>query len=164
MAEFLDNNEMMWTNFEPKLKHRFTMEIDGIPTYLIKKVDKPSWSVPEVEISHINTTRYTFGKAKWGSETALELYNPISPSGDQLVLEWIRLCSETITGRQGYYDMVARDVTINELGPPGDIISKWTYKGAWIKSAEFGDLDYSTEADAQMINITLQYNFPILHF
>ena len=36
MAEVLEFNEMFYTNFEPKMKNRFIMEIDGIPTYLIK--------------------------------------------------------------------------------------------------------------------------------
>ena len=164
MPEFLDQNEMFYTSFEPKQKHRFQMNIAGVPSYLIKKVDRPSITIPEVELSHINTTRYVAGKAKWSSETALELFDPIAPSGTQIVMEWIRLCYESITGRSGYHDMYAKDVTINELGPPGDIISSWTYKSAWIKSAEFGDLDYSSEADAVMITLSLQYDFPILHF
>ena len=38
MAELIDANQAMFTPFEPKLKNRFIMSIDGIPAYLIKKV------------------------------------------------------------------------------------------------------------------------------
>ena len=36
MNEVLEFNDMFYTNFEPKMKNRFIMEIDGIPSYLIK--------------------------------------------------------------------------------------------------------------------------------
>ena len=37
-------NDMMFTAFEPKLQNRFLMLIDGIPSYLIKKIDRPNIS------------------------------------------------------------------------------------------------------------------------
>ena len=42
MAEVLEFNEMMFTNFEPKMKNRYIMEIDGIQSYLIKTAARPS--------------------------------------------------------------------------------------------------------------------------
>ena len=33
---FADPNEIFFTPFEPKMKNRFIMEIDGIPAYLVK--------------------------------------------------------------------------------------------------------------------------------
>ena len=36
----LETNETMFTAFEPKLQNRFIMYIDGIPSYLIKKVSR----------------------------------------------------------------------------------------------------------------------------
>ena len=44
----LNTNEMMFTAFEPKLQNRFIMYIDGIPTYLIKKIQRPNISFNEV--------------------------------------------------------------------------------------------------------------------
>ena len=38
----LDTNEMMYTAFEPKLKNRFVMFIDGIPAFLIRQTNKPN--------------------------------------------------------------------------------------------------------------------------
>ena len=42
MAEVLEFNDMFYTNFEPKMKNRFIMEIDGIPSYLIKTINGSS--------------------------------------------------------------------------------------------------------------------------
>ena len=163
MAELIDPNEMMFTNFEVKLKNRFIMYIDGIPSYLIKKVDEPKLESSEVELSHINVTRYVKGKSKWG-EISMELYDPIVPSGAQIAMEWIRAGHESVTGRDGYADFYKKDITINKLGPIGDKVSAWILKGAWAKSVDFGDLDWSTESDPSVITITVRYDFAILDY
>jgi hypothetical protein len=35
----LDPNEIFFTAFEPKVKNRFIMYVDGIPSYFIKGID-----------------------------------------------------------------------------------------------------------------------------
>ena len=42
MAELLEPQDIMFTPFEPKLKNRFIMQIDGINAYLIKYAFIPS--------------------------------------------------------------------------------------------------------------------------
>ena len=37
MAELIDPSEIMFTPFEPKVKNRFIMYIEGIPAYLIRR-------------------------------------------------------------------------------------------------------------------------------
>ena len=54
MATLIDANQAMFTPFEPKLKNRFVMSIDGIPAYLIKTANRPSISFEEVELNHLN--------------------------------------------------------------------------------------------------------------
>ena len=99
----LDTTQMMFTAFEPKLQNRFLMEIDGIPAYLIKKVSRPSVTFGEVVLDHINVKRKLKGKANWDNITC-DLYDPVTPSGGQAVMEWIRLSHESVTGRDGYSD------------------------------------------------------------
>ena len=50
MATLIDANQAMFTPFEPKLKNRFIMSIDGIPAYLIKTANRPSIEFEEVEL------------------------------------------------------------------------------------------------------------------
>jgi hypothetical protein len=164
MAEFVDPNELFYTQWEPKLRNRFIMEIDGVPTYLIRKTTRPSIETTEIEIPHINVSRYAKGKSKWSSECAIELWDPIVPSGAQIMMEWLRLSHESITGRDGYFDFFAKDVTINVLDPVGGICESWTLKGAWPKSIDFGDMEYASEGDLLIVSVVLKYNFPILNF
>ncbi len=41
MAQLLTPQEIMFTNFEPKVANRFIMYIEGIPAYLIKAANRP---------------------------------------------------------------------------------------------------------------------------
>tara|TARA_B100001093_G_C26490896_1_gene868986 strand:+ start:162 stop:650 length:489 start_codon:yes stop_codon:yes gene_type:complete len=162
VAEFIDPNEIFFTPFEPKMNNRFIMEMDGIPAYLIKSVQRPSITFEAVTLDHINVKRYVKGKGTWGP-IQVTLYDPIVPSGAQAVMEWVRLHHESVTGRDGYSDFYKKDLTFNVLGPVGDKVEEWTLKGAFITTADFSDLNYSENTPAE-VQLTLQYDYAILQF
>ena len=162
MAEVLEFNDMFYTNFEPKMKNRFIMEIDGIPSYLIRVANRPTITFEKVTLDHINVKRQLKGKGEW-QDVTMTLFDPIVPSGAQAVMEWVRLSHESLTGRDGYADMYKKDLQVYMLGPVGDKIEQWTLKGAFIQSANFGDLDWSSN-DPASIELTLAYDYAILEF
>ena len=162
MATLIDANQAMFTPFEPKLKNRFVMSIDGIPAYLIKTTGRPSISFEEVELNHLNVKRFVKGKATWET-IEMTLYDPVVPSAAQAVMEWVRLAHESVTGRDGYSDFYKKDVLIKVLGPVGDVVEQWTLKGAFIQAANFNDLDFSSSDPAE-ISVTLRYDYAILEF
>ena len=162
MAELLEPQDIMFTPFEPKLKNRFIMQIDGINAYLIKTMNRPQIDSDEVILEHMNVTRYVKGKSRW-QPLDITLYDPIVPSASQQVIEWIRLHHESVTGRDGYSDFYKKDIVFNTLGPVGDKVEEWTLKGAFISSATFGDMDWATE-DPIQIALTLKYDYAVLQF
>ena len=162
MATLIDANQAMFTPFEPKLKNRFVMSVDGIPAYLIKTTARPTISFEEVELNHMNVKRFVKGKATWDT-IEMTLYDPVVPSAAQAVMEWGRLSHESVTGRDGYSDFYKKDVLIKVLGPVGDVVEQWTLKGAWITTANFNDLDFSSSDPAE-ISVTLRYDYAILEF
>jgi hypothetical protein len=159
----LSPNEIFFTAFEPKVANRFVMYVDGIPSYMIKAIAPVTVEMGEITLNHINVYRKIKGKAKWG-DMQMTLFDPITPSGAQAVMEWVRLHHESVTGRDGYSDFYKKDVTINVLGPIGDIVSEWIIKGAFIKSANFGEYNYDTEAAAINIQLTLGMDYCILNY
>ena len=159
----LNPNEIFFTAFEPKQANRFIMYVDGIPSYIIKKISAVTFEQGEVVLNHINVYTKVKGKTKWSNLT-MTLFDPITPSGAQAVMEWVRLHHESVTGRDGYSDMYKKDLTINVLGPVGDIISEWVVKGAFIKSADFGEYNWDTEAEAQNISMVLGMDYCVLNF
>ena len=162
MAELLEAQDIMFTPFEPKLKNRFVMQIDGIPAYMIKTANRPQITFDEVTLEHLNVTRWVKGKGRWQTMQCT-LYDPIVPSASQAVMEWIRLGHESVTGRDGYSDFYKKDVTINVLGPVGDKVEEWTLKGTWITNANFNDLDWTSNDPAE-VTLTLRYDYAILQF
>ena len=162
MAEILEFNEMFYTNFEPKMKNRFIMEIGGIPSYLIKAGNRPNIQFEVVTLEHINLKRKLKGKGEW-QDLEITLYDPIVPSGAQAVMEWVRTSHESLTGRDGYADFYKKDIDIYMLGPVGDKIEQWKLKGAFISNAQFGELDWTSNDPAE-ITLTLSYDYAILEF
>ncbi len=117
----------------------------------------------EIKLNHINVYRKIKGRAEW-KDLEMTLFDPITPSGAQAVMEWVRLHHESVTGRDGYSDFYKKDVTINVLGPVGDIVSEWIIKGAFIKTANFGDYSWDEDAAAQELQVTLGMDYCILNF
>ena len=163
MAELLDPTEVMFTAFEPKVANRFIMYIEGIPSYIIKAASRPSIDQGEMILDHINVERKLKGKSRW-QDVTVTLYDPVVPSGAQAVMEWVRLHHESVTGRDGYSDFYKKDLTINVLGPVGDVVSEWIIKGAFIKDAAFKGYNWDTEAEAQTITLTIAMDYCILNF
>jgi hypothetical protein len=158
----LDPSEIMFTSFQPKVQNSFIMYIDGIPAYLIKKVSAPGYDAGEVILDHINVYRALKGKVRW-NDMNLELYDPIVPSGAQAVMEWARLAHESVTGRDGYSDFYKKDLIFNILGPVGDIVGEWVIKGAYAKTATFGDYDWASD-QAINIAVTIKMDYCILNY
>ena len=164
MAELIEANDIMFTPFEPKLKNRYIMTFAdvGINAYLVKAMNRPQLDSDEVILEHINTTRYVKGKSRW-QPLDITLYDPIVPSAAQQVHEWILLHHEAVTGRDGYADFYKKDITFNLLDPVGAKIEEWQLKGAYIQSANFGDLAFDA-SDPVEITLTLRYDYAILNF
>jgi len=162
MATLIPDSDIFFTSFEPKVQNRFIMYMNGLPSYIIKKINRPQIDFGDIDMHHINVIRKLKGKANWG-DFSMTLYDPIVPSGAQAVMEWIRTSHESITGRDGYADFYKRDLQFEVLGPVGDIVEEWLLKGAYIKSAQFGDMDWSSDQPVE-ISVTMRIDYAVLNF
>ena len=158
----LSSNDMFYQAYEPKLQNRFLFDIEGIPAYLVKQADRPKVTFDEVTLEHINMKRKIKGKADWQNISAT-LYDPVTPSGAQAVMEWIRLSHEAVTGRDGYSDFYKKDVRFKTLGPVGDIVEEWVCKGAFVTDAQFGSGDWSSSTPME-IQITMRVDYCVLNY
>lgn len=162
MANLVTEQELFFTAFEPKMKNRFILYMDGVPSYIIKKVSRPSITQDAKAIDHINVQRYVKGKTKWDT-MEMTLYDPIVPSGAQAVMEWVRLHHESVTGRDGYLEFYKKDLTLNVLGPVGDKVEEWIIKGAQITKVTFGDMDWATDEQVEF-TMTIQPDYCVLNY
>lgn len=162
MANLIDNSEIFFTPFEPKVQNRFILYLEGVPSFLCKKVSRPTIECGEVVLDHINILRRLKGKCRW-EDISLTLYDAIVPSGAQAVMEWVRTAHESVTGRDGYADFYKKNFDFAVLGPVGDKVENWKIVGAYIKNATFGELDWSVETQVE-IALTIGYDYAILEY
>jgi hypothetical protein len=151
--------------FEPKRKNRWLIRFPselGIQEWWLASASRPSISQNEVEIPFLNTSTWVLGRFTW-EPISVTLRDPIGPSAAQAVMEWVRLGSESITGRQGYSSGYKRQIFVEMLDPTGVVVEKWMLDGAMVTNVNFGDLDFSDDSLAE-ITLDLRYDRAILLF
>ena len=151
--------------YEPLRKNRFILRFPdelGIQEWWVSTTSRPKYTSDEVEIPFLNTSTYVIGRFRWDS-ISVTFRDPIGPSATQALMEWVRLHSESVTGRQGYAAGYKKDVELEMLDPTGVVIEKWILQGTMVTSANFGDLDYSS-SDIADISATLRFDRAISVF
>jgi hypothetical protein len=78
-------------------------------------------------------------------------------------MEWARLAHESVTGRDGYSDFYKKDLRFDILGPVGDVVGEWIIKGAYVKTAAFGDYDWSQDSYISL-SATIAMDYCILNY
>ena len=140
--------------YEPLRKNRFLLRFPsdlGIQEWWVASASRPTISQGETEVQFLNTSSWVVGRYTW-EQITLTLRDPIGPSASQAVMEWVRLHSESATGRQGYAVGYKRDLVIEMLDPTGVAVSQWILKSCMIVTASFGELSYD---DDNLADITL---------
>ena len=151
--------------YEPLRKNRWLIRFPsdlGIQEWWLESAKRPSIQQKDVEIPFLNTSTWVVGRYTWDTIQVV-LRDPIGPSASQAVMEWVRLHSESVTGRQGYAAGYKRDVEIEMLDPTGVVVSKWILKNTMCTNVDFGDLNYSQD-DLATITMTLRFDFAILAY
>lgn len=130
--------------YEPKRQNRFILRFDnalGINEWFVESSQRPSLKITSTPISFLNTKTYVAGQFEW-QEMKVTFRDPIGPSAAQAVMEWVRLCAESVTGRMGYAAGYKKNVDLEMLDPTGVVIERWLLQGCFITSADFGQLSY----------------------
>ena len=153
-------------HYEPLRKNRWLFRFPsdlGIMEWWLSSAARPTINQTETEIQFLNTSTWVLGRYTWNA-IQVSLRDPIGPSASQAVMEWVRLQSESVTGRQGYAAGYKRDVEIEMLDPTGVVVQKWILKNAFLQGdVNFGNLDY-TSSDLATIEFTLRYDYAIMAF
>lgn len=151
--------------YELLRKNRFLLRFPsdlGIQEWWVASCSRPGITQTSVEIPFLNTSNYVIGRYNW-EEINVTLRDPIGPSASQAVMEWVRLHSESATGRQGYAVAYKRDLILEMLDPTGTAVSQWIIKEAMITSVKFSELDYSGD-DVATVELTLRPFYCILAY
>ena len=141
--------------YEPKRNNRFIMRFPstlGINEWFVETAARPHITINSVEIPFLNTSTYVAGRFVWG-EINVTFRDPIGPSASQALMEWVRLCAESVTGRMGYAAGYKKNVDLEMLDPTGVVVEKWIMEGTWMKDVNFNSLGYT---DDKIATVTAQ--------
>ena len=151
--------------YEPLRKNRWVMRFPsdlGIQEWYLSSASRPSVQQNSTEIQFLNTSTYVAGRYTWQTIN-VTFRDPIGPSASQALMEWWRLHSEAVTGRQGYAAGYKRDAELDLLDPTGVVVQKWILKNCFLTNLNFGDLSYSDDGIAE-ITATIQMDYAILAY
>ena len=133
--------------YEPKRDNRWILRFPsslGINEWYVESTSRPKLKISSVAIPFLNTETYVAGRFNW-EEISVKFRDPIGPSASQAVMEWIRLCAESVTGRMGYAAGYKKNVELAMLDPTGGVVEQWILEGAWLTGYDGGSLDYSSD-------------------
>ena len=149
--------------YEPLRKNRFIFSFPsdtGIQSWWVSISSLPSINQNATEIQFMNTSTWVLGRYTW-EDITITFRQFIGPSTSQALMEWVRLESESVTGRQGYAAGYKRNITISMTDPTGVVVQKWVLINAFPTTVNFGDLAYDTD-DISTAEMTIKYDFAIL--
>jgi len=133
--------------YEPKRQNRFIMRFPsslGINEWFVETASRPHITINSTEIQFLNTSTYVAGRFTW-AQIPVKFRDPIGPSASQALMEWVRLCAESVTGRMGYAAGYKKNIDLEMLDPTGVVVEKWILEGSWLQDVNFDSLSYSQD-------------------
>ena len=134
--------------YEPKRQNRFILRFPsslGINEWFVESTARPHIQIAATEIPFLNTSTYVAGRFNW-QPISVKFRDPIGPSASQALMEWVRLCAESVTGRMGYAAGYKKNVDLEMLDPTGVVVEKWILEGTFLTDVNFDSLAYSQDA------------------
>ena len=159
-----------WANItsEPKRKYRFILALSGIDSWVITKVDRPSFNVTETEHTFYNHKFYYPGKVEWQTVN-FSLVDPINPDATAYLMGVLGACGYQVPAPQNYMSIskqkaveILGSVQIKSKNAEGKDVEVWTLKNAWVKNVTMSDYDYTSDEMLTM-DIELRYDYALFN-
>lgn len=163
-----------WSSHLSEAKRNYRFKVTMLPfgqdnsvVWWAKTANLPSFDVSEIEHNHMDNKYYFPGRVSW-SEVSVTLVDPISPDATDLLNKMLVDSGYIVPANEGKAANKASIskkkaaglglVKIEVLDAEGKEIETWELKNPFIKSAKFGDLDYSSD-DLKQVELTLRYDW-----
>jgi hypothetical protein len=163
-------------NVEPKRNFRFLVQFTGLGDlgqglggedvlWWAKTVTTPSFDVSEVSHDFLDNKYYYPGRVTW-NEVSMTLVDPVSPDAVGQTNALLEAMGYVIPSNTNELSSMSKpgsaealgDIVISVLDSDGNPIETWKLQNPFIKSAKYGDLDYSND-ELRTITLGLRYDW-----
>ena len=163
-------------NVEPKRNFRFLVQFTGLAglegglggedvLWWAKTVTTPSFDVSEVTHDFLDNKYYYPGRVNW-NEVSMTLVDPVSPDAVGQTNALLEAMGYVVPANTSNLSSMSKpassdalgDIVISVLDSEGNAIETWTLQNPFIKSAKYGDLDYSND-ELRTITLGLRYDW-----
>lgn len=157
-------------NTEPKRPNRFLLYLTPIDTYVIKSVDKPSFSVSKAEHKFGQHTFKWPGSVTW-EDINVSLIDAVNPdSTTKLVNALVAAGYKPPTSYSNSLTFLSKAKTVVAIGTPRIVqldadqnqLEEWVLHNAFIVSAKFGNLSYDDGDKLLDISMTISFDYPTM--
>ncbi len=161
-----------WTEstLSPTRQFRFMISDGSGDWWWVKSVSKPSYEISTEEYKLINHKYKYPGVLTWndvtltmvdtGSKT-LEFYNKLYFGGYSPQHSFLDLTPDGISKKLSSSELNFGDFEIKQLDDEGTAVETWTLINSFIKSTNFGDLDYSSD-ELVTLELVISYDYATL--
>ena len=153
------------TAMEPKRNYRFQVQILSGVAYWAKTCDTPSFDVTEVEHNYYDNKYYYPGRVVW-NEIAMTVVDPTDVNTCYKLNEVLSESNYNVKSTVNELTSISKNSAAGALGTvvitvynaAGTAVEIWTLKNAFLKSAKFGSLDYSSD-ELKQADLTIRYDW-----
>tara|TARA_Y100000310_G_scaffold29553_1_gene28094 strand:- start:182 stop:739 length:558 start_codon:yes stop_codon:yes gene_type:complete len=154
-----------YTDVEPKRVYRWILSMGGIPQWIVKKVNKPSFELTSTEHKYLNHTFYYPGRVTYET-VSVTLVDPVNPDATHTMMEILRHSGYNIPVSESDLATVSKFaatnalglVTISQIASGGSVIESFDLMNAWVTKVNFGELDYENDTLVDIV-VDLRYDF-----
>jgi hypothetical protein len=155
---------------QPKRSFKFLLYMGegdrNVPSWVAKKVTKPSFQISETPHKFLNHTFYFPGRLEWQT-IDVTLADPVSPDASQITMDILAASGYNVpeTPEQSQVMINRADaifalgnVRIEQIDSDGLVIEAWDLKNAWVKEVKYGELSYESD-DMVNIDMVIRYDY-----
>lgn len=153
---------------ELRRKHRWTFRLLGntikAPAVLfLQKASRPNFKLEEAIMHHDQEQSYYAGKQSWEPCNITFYDAEQAPDVSAEVFKWVQLVIPSGLNSTGGRVTVNVPATYKQpseltmINGTGGVTEKWSLKGSWPASTNWGELDY-TSSEIQLIEISVRFD------
>jgi len=165
---------------EPKRQFRFVLQLGPFESYLITKVNRPSFEVGESEHNYINHKFYYPGRVTW-NDVSFSMVDAVNSDSTGILMKMLMASGYRFPNFSSTTRTISKaeavgavgtcviqvlgtgdpDILAGQSGAQAQVLESWTLKNPWVKSVSMGELDYGTD-DILSMDVTLKYDWATL--